>query len=795
MGRLLGLFAALIAAAVIAWAGEQPPRPLPASAPVTAFSADRALDDIVAIASVPHAMGSAANHAARDRLLARMAALGLSPQVHAGVGVYQGGSGGRTIITGGNIENLVGVLPGRDRTAPAVALMAHYDSVTGSPGAADDAAGVASALEIVRALKARGVPARDVIVLLTDGEEAGMLGAEAFYNRDPMGSRVGFVFNMEARGAAGRVQMFQTGEGNGGAIDVMRRTAPDPHASSLTGFIYAHMPNDTDFTVSRKKAVAGLNFAFLGHQFDYHSPTSTPATLDPGALQDLGQQVLATAQAVAYAPTLPARTPDVVYGQTLAGVVLAYPPWAGWLVLAASAGLIAFATRRARRIEAFAWTDIARGAGAGLFAVIGACALLHFARLATGASFGFLEQRFLLAQADRWEAALFLLGLGFLIFAAGELARGRRFIALAPLAAGLGSCAFGGLDKLGLGLGVVAAILAVVSYGRPVSRTGAWTGVLLLGLAVAVAAQIAAPVAAYVIAWPLALASLAAAASALSARRGVAALAVVVLLAALGLGWVAGLAHVSYLSLDLTELLGLPLFLGALLLWPLAQPDEGAPPARLVGPILLLAGLGVMLGVRFSHPYDARHPRVSYVGYDLDQDTGEAWRFSNTPDRSAWADRVLRADGGQITKLTRWWFRRPVDAAPAVVVPEGAPRITLVKRADGTLDLRAVPPSGAASLQLTLEADTPTFIEQLAGVPRHLALKPGGKTVVQWGPAPQGLDLVLRPGGPGKLKVGYVITLGGWPAGLEPLPKRPAGLMGFSDSDLASVMGTRRFSW
>ena len=457
MGRLLALLAALIAAIVIAWTGEQPPKPVPTSAPATAFSAERAMPDIVAIASVPHAIGSDANHAARDYLIKRMIALGLEPQVHPGVGVYDRAIGDKQLITGGDVENLVGVLPGRDRAAPAVLLMAHYDSVAGSPGAADDAAGVASALETLRAIKARGAPARDVIVLLTDGEEAGVLGADAFYNRDPLAARVGFIFNMEARGAAGRAQMFQTGEGNGAAVDVLRRTAPDPHTSSLTGFIYAHMPNDTDFTVSRKKGIAGFNFAFLGHQFEYHSPTSTPATLDKGTLQDMGQQVLATAQAIAFSTTLPAKTPDVVYSQVLGGLTLAYPPAVGWLILLASALLIVLAVVRARRLEAFPWTDVLRGAGAALFAVLGACAVLHFARLATGARFGFMDQRFLLAQANRWEVAVMLLALGFLIFAAAELARGRRFIALAagrgPGSCGLTALAHGGLDKVGLGFG------------------------------------------------------------------------------------------------------------------------------------------------------------------------------------------------------------------------------------------------------------------------------------------------------------------------------------------------------
>src|SRR5579859_1689257 len=96
----------------------------------------------------------------------------------------------------------------------------------------------------------------------------------------------------------------------------MAATAPRPVASSLTGFVYSHMPNDTDFTVSRRAGVPGLNYAFVGRQFDYHSPSSTPATQDRGTLQDMGDQVLGPAAAVAFSPTLPARAPDRVYGQT-----------------------------------------------------------------------------------------------------------------------------------------------------------------------------------------------------------------------------------------------------------------------------------------------------------------------------------------------------------------------------------------------------------------------------------------------------------------------------------------------
>jgi hypothetical protein len=795
VGRLLALAAALVAATLIAWFGERTPAPRGAEAPAAAFSAGRAMADVRAIGSVPHPMGSPANLAVRDYLLRRMTELGLAPQVHRGAAFSSRERNGGLRIAGGSVENLIGVLPGRDRTAPALALMAHYDSVPGSPGAADDAAGVASMLETVRAIKARGVPALDVIVLITDGEEAGLLGAQAFFQRDPMARRVGFAINAEARGGGGRVQMFQTGLASGGAVAILRESGLNPQASSLTGYIYERMPNNTDFTVSREAGVDGLNYAFIGRQFDYHAASSTPDNLDRGTLQDMGQQILANAAAVAFAPALPAKTPNPVYSQILGGITIAYPPLMGWLALIVALALTGFAVARARRIERFPWTDVARGAGGALFAVVGSAAVLHFARRATGADTGFLEQRFLLAQVTRWEIAVILLALGFLIFAAAELARGRRSVAILPLVAGIGSCAFGGLDKLGLGLGVGAAILALVVYGRPASRAGAWTGVLALGFVLAIAAQAFAPAAAFIFAWPLVLAGIAGAATAMGARKDIAALAALGVVAALGLGWLGGFAHALYLSLDLVELLGLLVLLAAFLLWPLAQPDEGAPPARLVGPLLLGAGVAVLIAVRLANPYDARHPQVSYVGYQIDQDAGRAWRFSASPDLPKWSQAVLKDGGGTITKLRHWTFRNPVDAAAAPFVQETPPLLTLTKDPDGRLRLHAAPPPGARELRLRLSPNTAATLEEITGVPAKLALKPSGDTRLSWEAAPQGIDLVIRAGGPGAIDVGYAATLERWPAGVAPLPKRPADLMAFDTSDSTFVVGTRRFSW
>ncbi|HEX7886500.1 MAG TPA: M20/M25/M40 family metallo-hydrolase, partial [Phenylobacterium sp.] len=190
MGRYLALLIALLLGSWIAFHDQLLPEPQPVGAPPTEFSAERAFAHVKSMAAEPHPMGSPANARVRDALVRRMAELGLSPQLRPGVGI-ETPKWATDRLFAGPVENIVGVLPGRDRNAPALALMAHYDSVPGSPGASDDAAGVASVLEIARGIRARGTPARDVMLVITDGEEAGLLGAQAFYGEHPLAPHVG----------------------------------------------------------------------------------------------------------------------------------------------------------------------------------------------------------------------------------------------------------------------------------------------------------------------------------------------------------------------------------------------------------------------------------------------------------------------------------------------------------------------------------------------------------------------------------------------------------------------------
>lgn len=789
MGRLIALIVALALGIVVAWRAEQTPEPKGLDAPPTEFSALRAMPDVEAMARAPHPVGSPENRRVRDYLIGRMAELGLSPQVRPGVGVQARGER----IIGGPVENLVGVLPGRDRNAPALALMAHYDSAPGSPGAADDAAGTAAALEIVRALKARGVPERDVMIVITDGEEAGLLGANHFFRRDPLARRIGLVLNMETRGAGGRVQMFQTSPDNGELIDLLRRTAPRPATSSLTVFVYERMPNDTDLTETLAAGAPGMNFAFVGRQFQYHSPNSTPERLEKGSLQDMGAQVLALALAAAFDKALPGKRPSVVHSQVFGDLVIAYPPWVGWALLAIALGLTALALRRARRADPFAWTDLARGAGALVFAALSVAVVLMFARDATGAGFGFLQQRFLLAQVSRWEAAVVLIGLGVVLAAAAELARGRRIVAFVPLLAGLGCSAFGGFDPIALAVGCAAAVVGGLAYGRPVSRPAGWGGVLLAGLLLGAVVQAIAPPAAHVFAWPLLVAAVAAAATDLGGRRGYAALAVLTLAAALILGWLGALAHGAFLSMDLMPLLALPALLAALALWPLAQPADGAPPGRGLGALLVVAGLAVTGWVRFADPYDAANPEAAQVVYQVDQDARRGYLVSMTPDKVAWAETALAASG-PVSDRRHWCWSFPVRAAPAPFVDQPGPALALSPRDDGALTLMATPPPGARVLVLRLTPEADVALAGVAGIAQDGRLAAGKATTLYWSSG-EPVELVLRPEKAGALQVQAAAVLPDWPAGARPLPPMPDDVMPWGFSGSTIITASRRLAW
>jgi len=101
---------------------------------------------------------------ARDHLAAVLQQFGLTPQTHEyGTGV-----------------NLFARLNSTTGAGPEVVLGAHFDTVPQSPGANDNATGVAVVLAVARFLSQLDCRSKAVVVVLFDEEEVGRLGSQAF---------------------------------------------------------------------------------------------------------------------------------------------------------------------------------------------------------------------------------------------------------------------------------------------------------------------------------------------------------------------------------------------------------------------------------------------------------------------------------------------------------------------------------------------------------------------------------------------------------------------------------------
>ncbi|HEX9164296.1 MAG TPA: M28 family peptidase [Gemmatimonadales bacterium] len=368
--RAAPLLLAALAVAALGYAARRPPSPLPASAADSLYSAERAMVHVRAMAVRPHPMGTAPHDSVRDYVVGALRNLGLEPELQRTLAI-----GGR-FPQAGRVENVLARLRGTGGGKSAVLLVAHYDGVGGALAAADDAAGTAVVLETLRALKA-GPPLRhDVIALIADGEEAGLLGAAAFVQEHPWAGDVEVILNHEARGTGGLAQMFQTGPDNLDQIRVLR-LVPDAAASSVSATVYRFLPNDTDLSELFALDRPALNFAFADGVERYHTSQDDTDHLDPRSLQHEGAQTLRLTRAFADGPLPRARSGNAVFFDLpLLGLVY-YPE--GWArpvaVLAAALCLWAFIAiaRRERRW----WLGL----------LLGLLGLLLTAAIATGVAY------------------------------------------------------------------------------------------------------------------------------------------------------------------------------------------------------------------------------------------------------------------------------------------------------------------------------------------------------------------------------------------------------------------------
>jgi hypothetical protein len=716
-----------------------PPSPLPADAAADRFSALRALRHVEVIAAEPHPVGSAANARVRDYLVGELQALGLQVEVQRQLQVNRYGR--RADARFAMVENVVAVRPGRE-PGPALVLMSHYDSVAAAPGAGDAASGVAAILETLRALG--DAPLRNrLVVLLSDGEEAGLLGAQAFFGSHPLAAELGLVLNFEARGSRGPVAMFETSDGNAALIAAFATAVPAPLANSLIYSLYRQMPNDTDLSIARAAGHAGMNFAFVDGLFDYHHATDTPSHLSAASVQDLGEQMLALVRHHGERPLPLPVAGDARYFNPFGRGFVHYPGWVdglGWLL---ATTLLALALLRSRRADGLRAVALPR-------AVAAAAALVAVP----------LAVVWLLGQGGDGDATLAMLarGRGGLLVGAG-LAAGLLLLLVAVRSRGLAGWQALAIAALlaaaaaatGAAPAMIAALavcgLLLLALRRPMPALELVSGALLLAWLLATALLLALPAGAWLLVWPLlAVAAMHALRPAPTAAWLLAVLPAMLLLGAMAATFDVMVGHL------LAAAALLPLLLALLLALPLlARPGAGA-----VGLGLVLAALALQVAFAVAAPWSVRHPRPTELWLLHDHDRDQTLWLSSDRELTDWhrqrlgatpqtigLDRVLPGSNAQ------------ARAAPAAPLAAPLPRLELRRDridADGrrVLQLWLAVDGGADALQLQVPASA--RLQGWAIDRQPLQLPPAGRAIRLRGFAlPPGgveLDLELDPDSP-----------------------------------------------
>jgi hypothetical protein len=631
------------------------PSPVPANAPDTAFSSARAMSSLVEIARRAHPVGSAEHARVREYLVSRLQELGLNPSVETATSLVRLRSG---VIRGATVRNIVARIPGTASTG-AVLIDAHYDGAGLSHAAADDGAGVVALLEAVRALKAGAPLKNDVIVLLSDGEELGLMGARAFVEQDLWMSDVKVVINLEMRGAGGPSIMFQTGADNGWIVRQLAAGDPDAFANSLSPVVYKRLPNDTDFSIFEQAGRQGLNFAAIARAHVYHEAFDTPENLSEGTLQHQGVNALSMLRQLGNANLTTVNAPDAVYVTVPILGLLVYPTW--WIIPLTAVILL---------LTGLSFVTVLRkggtlaGIGTGIGVALAAAVLVG----ATGYGLVRWLPRFhrelggLVGSTYHSEGWYVLALLGAALFVVTALlALARRKLSLAELALGAGLLPVaaatvvtflapaGAVDVQWPALAAVLGVLVISLL--PGDRPGIVTWLILLVLAVPAS---------------------------------------VILVPLTELTWMAG-------SIRIAMYLGVMMVTALLVVLPIL--DALREPNAWWAPLAALVLAGAFLGVGiFQSKPSANRPEPSTLVYAMDRGTGQAWWGTDTTRSAARADSArdpARAWARQHAGLSGA-FGAPrsfdaflpsplsLDAAPATPVQAPLPQVAVL--GDSTVD-------------------------------------------------------------------------------------------------------------
>lgn len=665
LGLLLAVPGAVLVAAL---ARTGPPPPRDDAAPAAEFSAGRALATIRELAGdgAPRPVGSDANRRAADLLVARLRALGLDTSVQQAFGCGRYG----TCALVRNVVARIGTpAPGRR----AVLVAAHHDSVGAGPGVSDDLSGVGAIVEVARALAAGPPPARPVILLVTDGEEAALVGAAAFLAASPAARDVGAVVNLEARGTSGPSILFRT-SGAPRWLPAALAALPRPVTTSVAPAVYELLPNDTDLTAFEAAGLPGVDLAFAGGAVRYHTPRDDVLHLDPGSLQHQGENALALVRALA--------TADLE--ETGAPVPRA------WLDVL-SVGVVSWR-----------WPREVALAAAVLALLAGVAAVRREARPLRAALLGLAA-----AAAGPLLAALAAAGLVLPLRAAGVLPR--------PFVAHPGA-----IEGAAWLAGLAGALLAPALLGRRAGRAGLVAGSAILFAALAAALALALP-----LATPLAVvpaAGFAAAEALRAAGRPARPERLAGVLPAGGAAVAA--APLVVLLPSILGVFAVPVtaLLVALALGPATAAARDAGTLRLRPGALALAAAALLAALQAARPH-ATADAPEKLTFTFHEEAGAArWLAEAEHDGALPAAlRALAPFGAARSPPFPWAPLRPAFSAPAPAAGLPAPRaeVLAVVVRDGTRRVRArlSSPRGAPTVALLLPPSARVRAASLDGIP------------------------------------------------------------------------------
>lgn len=177
----------------------------------------------------------------------------------------------------------------------AVLLNAHLDSTLPSPGAADDGAGIAILLELLRIYTTPPRPRlkHSVILLFNNGEESLQDASHLYATQHETRHSVRGVVNLEACGTSGPELLFQA---TSVPFVEAYSKVPYPFGTVLANDVFSTglILSDTDFRQFVQYAnQSGLDMAIVGNSYQYHTRSDITKNLEPGMMQHFGENVLA----------------------------------------------------------------------------------------------------------------------------------------------------------------------------------------------------------------------------------------------------------------------------------------------------------------------------------------------------------------------------------------------------------------------------------------------------------------------------------------------------------------------